>query len=516
MFEMDRREFAKGAAGFFGWGMFAGGFGGCRLLSGGSGPKLTFGAISDIHIRLVRRDGKDVFEGEEAFREALVWFRDQGVDGVTISGDLADLGLVEELEAVGRVWRSVFPGDRAPDGRPVARLFVYGNHDWEGFCYHGGDPAKRLFGADFEAHTIRRDLAGAWKRAFGEDYSPVWRKEVKGYVFVGAHWIADRCRWYGETGVPQAPGWFEENGGAIDPAKPFFYLQHPPPKDTCHGPWLWGHDDGRITAALSKYRNAVSLTGHSHMTLTSERAIWQGAFTAIDVGSLSYTGLCFGDLDPFTRENDSNAGNLAGTNAAKIMCRMETHDGHQGMLVRVYDDRVVFERRDFASGEKLGADWSVPVPAADPPPYAFAPRAATSVAPEFPAGAVLSARLTTGRNRGGSGAKPEERRVLEVTIPAADRAGAGRVFDYAVEISGKDGGTDRKYVFAAGFHRSAGTQEAHAPTVLQVDAGLLRARGELLIRAVPRNSFGVSGSALALAFAPLRRAAADFGKISES
>ena len=40
-FEMDRREFAKGAAGFFGWGMFAGGFGGCRLLSGGSGSALA-------------------------------------------------------------------------------------------------------------------------------------------------------------------------------------------------------------------------------------------------------------------------------------------------------------------------------------------------------------------------------------------------------------------------------------------------------------------------------------------
>ena len=181
---MCRREFAKGAMGLFGWGMFAGALGGCSTVSGGSGPRLVFGVVSDIHFRMRRKNGKDTFEGEDRFRGALEWFRDQGVDGVTISGDLADLGLVEELEAVGRTWRSVFPDDKAPDGRHVERLFVYGNHDWEGFRYGGA--AKQIFGDDLDAHTIRSDLAAAWKKAFGEEYSPVWRKEVRGYTFVGA------------------------------------------------------------------------------------------------------------------------------------------------------------------------------------------------------------------------------------------------------------------------------------------------------------------------------------------
>lgn len=498
MTDMNRREFAKGAAGLLGWGMFAGGLGGCSLLSGGAGPRLTLGIVSDIHIRLVRKNGKDSFEGEERFRRALEWFRDRGVDGVTVSGDLADHGLVEELESVGRIWRSVFPGDRAPDGRHVERLFVYGNHDWEGFKY--GNAAKQIFGKDLAAHTIRADLAAAWKKAFGEDYAPVWRKEVRGYTFVGAHWTADWCKAHDETGVPQAPGWFRENGDTIDPSRPFFYLQHPPPKDTCHGPWLWGHDDGRITAALSRYPNAIALTGHSHATLSSERAIWQGSFTAIDAGSLSYTGMSYGDVDPFTRENDDYEGKPSSANPAKVMRRMPTNDGHQGMLAKVYDDRIVFERLDFESGDRLGADWVVPLPAKDPMPFAFAPRASASVAPEFPAGAALAARMTTGKNRGGGSVKSEERRVLEVTIPAANRAGSGRVFDYAVEISGKDGGTDRKFVFASGFHRSAGTKEANSPTVLQVDAGLLQAKGALLIKAIPRNSFGIAGSAVGMEF----------------
>lgn len=70
----------------------------------------------------------------------------------------------------------------------------------------------------------------------------------------------------------------------------------------------------------------------------------------------------------------------------------------------------------------------------------------------------------------------------------------------AKQIFGKDGGTDRKFVFASGFHRSAGTKEANSPTVLQVDAGLLQAKGALLIKAIPRNSFGVAGSSIAMEF----------------
>ena len=104
--------------------------------------------------------------------------------------------------------------------------------------------------------------------------------------------------------------------------------------------------------------------------------------------------------------------------------------------------------------------------------------------------------MTTGTNRGGGNVKSEQRRVLEVTIPAANRAGAGRVFDYALEISGTDGGTDRKFVLAAGFHRSAGSKEAAEPTVFQIDADLLRSKGGYKINVVPRNCFGVAGAAI--------------------
>ena len=205
-----RRWFIGGLASF-------GAFGGARVLRAAEGafagrkPLLSFGVVSDVHVGIAP-DGKGLDKGHDTatLDKAFAWFRDQGVDAVMIAGDIADKGCVAELEAVAGAWFRAFPGDAAPDGRHVERLFVYGNHDWEGFRYDGA--AKQIFGDDLDAHTIRSDLAAAWKKAFGEEYSPVWRKEVKGYTFVGAHWTADWCRGSEEAGVPQAPEWFKANG----------------------------------------------------------------------------------------------------------------------------------------------------------------------------------------------------------------------------------------------------------------------------------------------------------------
>ena len=498
--DIDRRAFLKGSGSLLGWGMFCDGcaFGAAPGLYSQGKPNLVVGIISDIHIRLRRKGGIDSFEGESMFRKALEWFRDQGVDGVTISGDMADHGLLEELDAVARIWSSVFPDDKAPDGRRVERLFVYGNHDWEGYRYGGN--AKGLFGEEWMSHTIRADLGAAWKRAFHEDYVPVWRKEVKGYTFVGGHWTADRCRSSEEIGVPEGAEWFNANGKTIDPSKPFFYLQHPPPKGTCHGDWLWGHDDGRLTKALSPFPNAIAITGHSHATVSSDCAIWQGAFTAIDAGSLKYTGLEYRDLAPFFRENDS-IGASREEIGRRVMGRVGTHDGHQGMIARVYDDRIVFERRDFDDMGFLGPDWVFPLPAkAAEPAFAFAPRAAASAVPEFPDGAVLAVKAAKGKNRGGGSVKSVPQDILEISIPAANRSGCVRAFDFAVEIEGTEGGSDSKFVFSDGFHRSSESARANATTVCRLSLSELKSVGDLRIAVSPRNSFGKAGKPLSAVF----------------
>ena len=287
---ISRRWFIGGLASF-------GAFGGNRIFrahagtfSGGK-PNLTFGVVSDVHVRLAAsREGFDKGHDTSTFIHTLEWFRAQGVDAVMIVGDIADKGLVDELQYVADAWFKVFPNDKAPDGRHVQRLFVYGNHDYEGFGY--GGYAKKLWPDETERvqHVLRANQKANWEKIFNEPFAPIMNWEVNGYTFVGGQWTADKCRGKEETGIAGVEEFFAANRNLLDPKKPFFYFQHPHPKDTCYGNWAWGHDDGRATRALSAFPNAIAFSGHSHTTLTHDQSIWQGAFTSLGTSSLRYTG----------------------------------------------------------------------------------------------------------------------------------------------------------------------------------------------------------------------------------
>ncbi len=82
-------------------------------------------------------------------------------------------------------------------------------------------------------------MRGWWRKAFREEYSPFFEKTVKGYRFVCANWdTGTPDDLAGDNGRPFAriAGWLAASGSTLDPSKPFFYIQHPHPKDTCHGP----------------------------------------------------------------------------------------------------------------------------------------------------------------------------------------------------------------------------------------------------------------------------------------
>ena len=367
-------------------------------------PRLKIAVLSDIHVRNE--------ETQQVFIKALEWYRDQGVDAVLVAGDMADHGLVSQLQLVADAWFKVFPDNKAPDGRPVAQLLQYGNHDvasWKEKDFP--DPAERA------RKLIKFDPKGCWERAFHEAYAPCFAKEVKGYTFIGAHW----------PGVGGLGDWLAANGKRLDPSIPFFYFQHPHPKDTCYGAWAWGHDDGASTKALSTYANAIALSGHSHYTLTDERTVWQGAFTSIGTSSLSYTS-----LDYNFRENAAGNGYGHKESRTRQMPRIPTSDGKQGMLFTVCDDHIRIERREFKWGETLGDDWLLPVGKAAERPFAYAKRKPARVAPEFPPDAAVKVAPVPPKAEKGKSA-PAAPTQVAVTFPAAETRAKCRVFEYEVQ-----------------------------------------------------------------------------------
>ena len=256
------------------------------------GPcRLRLGVLSDIHVPTMD-------EGEH-FRKALKWFDAQKVDGVVVAGDLGFAGLIKEMKCVADIWYEVFPGDRRSDGGHVEKLFVTGNHDVDGYFYHRPEFPKVKFPIDEEPakESFVCNRERVWEELFHEKYETVKVKEVKGYKFVLFQWFAhlasDICaeRWTAEP--PDTPFYnamryehkkldefFATRGAELKGAKPFFYVQHHHPADTVFSPFLYaspqgwgGHDFGRSTKYLKEFPNCIAISGHTHVTMSDERAM---------------------------------------------------------------------------------------------------------------------------------------------------------------------------------------------------------------------------------------------------
>ena len=503
---ISRRFFIGGAASF-------GAFGGCRFLSchdyrAGGTPNLRFGVVSDIHITDSDPLGKDAIYGSNAtFRKTLQWFRDQNVDAVMIAGDMADKGMDTHLEAVAEAWYSVFPGDRYPDGRPIEKVFVYGNHDHYGFSYGGF--AKKLYPDENERikHILRADLKGWWQKIFHEPYSRFYAKEIKGYTFLGGHWdngtgINGSGGWGEDFFGPPLKAWLDAHARSLDPTLPFFYVQHPHPKDTCYGPWAWGHDKGGVTAALSPYANAIAFSGHSHYSLTDERSLWQGAFTSVGTSSLRYCDLPYNEYLPVGYENTSTEGKDAFRyNAQKLMRCFPANDCRQGMLWTVYDDCIVIKRREFLSDTDVGDDWVMPLPAAESRPFAFAERAKSFAAPEFVPNATVKVEKVETKTRGGKSKDgktvipSETKTAYRVTAPAVLQTKKSRLYDLVFVAESKTGEKKTKLVMAEGYNHALGHPRTKLSNFCLFALDELP-KGDIRFTVTPRNCFARSGHSL--------------------
>lgn len=482
---------------------------------GMSEPLLRFGVVSDIHARLAD-DGKSLVEGLgiETFEVALREFRNWGADAVVVSGDLTDSGLLRELEAVAAAWFRVFPGDCAPDGRKVERLFVLGNHD---AC--GLRNGRHVFADDatLRREAIETDPQGAWRRCFGEDYEPFFAKNVKGFDFFCVHWKPGAwCNGYAETGCAGCEEMFRAKMGACDPSRPFFYVQHPHPAGTVYGCCAWGADDGEATRLLSRFPNAIAFSGHSHEPLTNERSIWRGAFTSIATGSLQYVsanavgnraeeatagyenGVCNWYESGVTREE--RIARMTRYDAPKAMpVEVNAFDVRSGLFVTVFADRVEVARREFVSGLDLGEPWRITItgrdaPTACPPYGRFLE---TSPPPQFPAGAALAAATIDAPTRGIDWHEiyipPETLPSLRLDFPAATLG--GHVAEYEISAEGADGSRFATRICAIGglyppgHPRFAGPEHAIIP-LDRIPAG---ARN---VAVTPLDSFGNRGRPL--------------------
>ena len=471
-------------------------------------PLLRLGVVSDVHVQLAN-NGESLVPGfgVETFEEALKAFRDWGADAVVVAGDLTDTGLVRELEAAAATWFRVFPGDLAPDGRKVERIFVLGNHD---VC--GVRNGRHIFADDatLRREAIETDLPGVWRRCFGEDYGAFFTKRVRGFNFFCANWSPGVwCNGHAETACTGCEEAFGETMAQCDPSRPFFYVQHPHPRDTVYGQCAWGVDDGAATRLLSRFPQAIAFSGHSHEPLTNEKSLWRGAFTSVATGALQGTsandvwnrietagyenGVCNWYLPGVAREDRVLF--MQRYDASKTMpVEARTNDVRSGLFVSVYGNRVELARRDFVSGLDLGAPWVVLLPAT---PCGFAERAHCATPAEFPEGAVLLAARVEAPTRGVDyqhvHIPPETRPALRLDFPAATLG--GHVAEYEIAAEGANGTRFATRICSVGGLYSQRHPRFSEPEYAIVSLDRIPA-GAKAVAVTPLDSFGNRGRAL--------------------
>ena len=445
------------------------GLAGCRSpwWYGKAAPNLKFGVISDIHVTTP--------ESTEEFRRALSYFRDQGVDAVMVAGDLSDWGLKSGFKYVADAWYDVFPDDCAPDGRKVTKLFVTGNHDFDGWWYGDMTLDMHVQGYSEDEALSRLGMKECWEEAFHEPYAEVRRRSVKGYDFISSEWCdGDRKD---DMAVSR---WLSKHAAELKGDKPFFYFRHTPLPGTVSSS-APRDKKTTLTDVLRRFPNCVAFNGHTHWTLNDERSIWQEEFTAISIPSMSYTSMPKG----YENGSDSRRGD-----ARRSMLKLPSRDDleeAQGYLVSVFDDRMEVERYDFEHMTEAASPWIVPLGVGRDKPYVADVHAAATPVPQFPSGAEVRAHVTNADTRNAFWTI-----FMTLEFPAA-KASGGRTYDYEVRVEMESDGTvaATKRYLSPGFYKLPEAEPAELS--FRFDTMDVPETGRYRFAVYPRNCFGTSG-----------------------
>ena len=473
---VSRREFLKGGAvlgavAALGFAALPGGilFAAPPGWKHGKKPKLVFGVLSDTHLCSRPFAGRPYPDWPvKYFAAALKHFKRENVDAVVHCGDMAHRGRVRELEFHAEIWRDVF-GKHGP-----ARLFVTGNHE---------------FRTD-TAGTKLNDgvgMAANWERVWGEKYEPVWHKTVNGIHFFGRNWGVEDSR------VVEAVD--AHFAGTMETKNPFFVVSHVPLSRA-------------LRSAVGMHPNGLGFFGHIHHSAANWNEV------NCDSDSRLPAVQC-----PTCHPHGENS--LKGDRYI-VKCQIEGWKnaglGRQGYVVKVYDDMLAIERREFGEGGSLGADWVMPLEREDskkPHPFSKGELKKVIGEPQFRKGAKLEVSLdridkinkiakTANDNPVNPVNLVQENPAspkLCVRIPLADGNPGSRVYAYEVVVAGDEGTRKlRKAVYAAGCNFGIGHEPNGGVTTLEIPASELPPGKTLTAAVRPLTSLGTSGRPIATEF----------------
>lgn len=272
--------------------------------------KLSFGLISDMH---VDGSGGGSSEANDDFVRALNYFDSKHVDMNILTGDAVNNGLLVDLETFKSLKGS---------STNVPLYVCRGNHDTYNDC-----------NVDNFTNYI-------------EENGLHFEKEIKGdkYLFIGLN-AEDFTNPFRRDSVEWLKTKLEEYKN-----QRVFLMQHVFVGETGNIGGLYPHSDGfdmtegtcskEFVDLLSKYRNVIMFTGHSHLDFELQR-LGENANVALRTKTLCHRVHTPSTSKP--RKNDSNTEDIPDNTYTY-------REGSQGYLVDVYDNYIILHGIDFKKG----------------------------------------------------------------------------------------------------------------------------------------------------------------------
>ncbi len=394
---------------------------------GGEMPLWKAGIVTDTHVARTRASC-------ELVKKACDLFAEKGIDIFINCGDIADHYYPEAYPILKEITDGAFPAKK-PE-----KIWIYANHD---HIDRQNEPwrvvmadVKRLLGAtndffdvmDFKDYPLVS--LPQWYTYNAPDYAHVEKM------------LTDVCKKY--------------------PTGPVFVFDHVPPLDTTDNSVTWG--DAKRRELYSKFPRVVDICGHAHGSLRSELNIWQGAFTAVNMGCLQVWGGHSVGAAPQSKRN------------------------YGAVVMEVYPDRLVFRRFDVRTKAEYSAaePWTVSLPF-DPAtaPYRRERTTATEPVPAFPAGATLAL------------APDAPFSALTLAFPRAE--GAHGTYIYKVEVTSAEGTSLARCDLFGQFYLPEDAREPRLER--RLSAGYFEPGRSYRVRVTPCNCFGKGGRPIEATFA---------------
>lgn len=286
---------------------------------------LKIALISDLQLSPISINDYRYKIFTQNFKQTLKVLKKEKVDSIIIAGDIVDGDIILNYLLYNKILNSIYPKEK-----PLMNL-IMGNHE-----FYGVSKPNKLHQRTFEFFTKQK---------------PFMHKVINGFHFI--FWSSENGSLEMNESNINMKDWVEEQINISlkeNSTKPIFIITHMGPIFTAYGTNVFKQGNYIMKKLFNKYQNIISISGHSHASLMDETSFYQGEFTAIQTQSISYIDLDYGYYNGRIPKDENDNELISMKNP-------------MGIIMEINDEKILFKRIFFRSGEYYNKYWIYEFPA---------------------------------------------------------------------------------------------------------------------------------------------------------